>query len=104
VDTVRIARDFGTVAELLPAGIDDARDIPHVLFRAIRNALVFLSFDELPDDERPPQRIWNDDDALKAWFDEVKRRRDEKYGGEKAGPGPIEDPVENAAAKSLLVD
>jgi hypothetical protein len=101
VDTVRIARDFGTVAELFPDGIEDVRDVPHVLFSAIRNALVFLSFDELPEDERPPHRIWNDGDALKAWFDDVKRRRDEKYG--EKGPGPIEDPVNNEAAKSLLV-
>lgn len=102
VDTVRIARDFGTVAELLPDGVDDLRDCPHVLFTAIRQALVILSFGELPDDERPPKRIWNDGEALKDFFDEVKRRRDEKYGDRK-GPGPIEDPVQNDAARSLLV-
>jgi hypothetical protein len=102
VDTVRIARDFGTVAELLPDGCDDLRDCPHVVFDAIRTALVILSFDELTEDERPPKRLWTDGERLKAWFDEVKRRRDEKYGGK--GPGPIEDPVQNEAARGLLVN
>jgi len=102
VDTVRIARDFGTVAELLPDGITDVRDLPHTIFAAIRAALIFLTFEELPEDERPPKRLWNDGDQLKAWFDEVKRRRDERYGG-RSSPGEIEDPVQNDAAKSLLV-
>jgi hypothetical protein len=102
VDTVRIARDFGTVAELLPDGVDDLRDCPHTVFYAIRAALIFLSFDELSEDERPPKHLWDDNEQLHKWFDEVKKRRDEKYGG-KSTPGPIEDPVQNPAAKSLLV-
>jgi hypothetical protein len=101
VDTVRIARDFGTVAELVPDGFRDLRDMPHAFFEALRNALLVISFDELTEDERPPRRIWNDGEGLKAWFDDVRSRRDEKYGGK--GPGPIEDPVENEAARSLLV-
>ena len=103
MDTVRIARDFGTVAELLPDGFTDLRDMPHVFFEALRSALVVLSFDELLEDERPPRRIWNDGDQLGEWFKDVKRRREEKYGGGKQGPGPIEDPVENEAARSLIV-
>lgn len=101
MDTVRIARDFGTVAELLPDGIADVRDCPHTLFAAIRVALMVISFDELDDDERPPRRIWLDNDRLAAWFKEMRRKRHEKYGGK--GPGPIEDPVNNGAARSLLV-
>lgn len=95
---MRIARDFGTVAELLPDGVQDMRDCPHVLFSAVRNALVVLSFDELPADERPPRRIWNDGEQLKEWFDEINRRREEKPGAE------IEDPVDNQAASSLLAE
>lgn len=102
MDTVRIARDFGNVAELLPDGIDDLRDCPHVLFTAIKSALVVLSFDELAEDERPPKRIWNDGEKLTDWFAEVKRRRKTEFGADK-GPGPIEDPVENEAARGLLV-
>jgi len=88
------------VSELLPDGIDDVRDIPHVLFEAIRSALVFLSFDELPKVERPPRRIWLDGDALRAHFDEIDRRRKDESAG---GPGPIDDPVENEAARTLIV-
>jgi hypothetical protein len=102
VDTVRIARDFGTVAELLPDGIDDVRDAPHGTFQAIRMGLLVLSFDDLLPDERPPKRIWTDGDKLKTWFDDLKRRRDEKY--DHNGPGEIEDPVDNTAATGLLVD
>lgn len=100
MDTVRIARDFGTVAELLPDGFDDLRDVPHVFFEAVKHALVIVSFDELAEDERPPRRIWNDGEQLRSWFEDVKAKRAEKYGGK--GPGPIEDPVDNDAAKLLL--
>lgn len=102
VDTVRIARDFGTVSEILPDGFDDVRDCPHVFFEAIRTALMVLAFDELPKDERPPKRIWLDGEQLTGWFKDVERKREEKYGGD-GGPGPIEDPVQNDAARSLIV-
>jgi len=88
------------VSELLPDGIDDVRDIPHLLFNAIRRALVFLSFSDLPQDEQPPHRIWLDDEALNSHFERVKRERDAKYGT--GGKGAIEDPVENQAAASLI--
>jgi hypothetical protein len=101
IDTVRIARDFGTIDELLPDGVQDVRDCPHVWFEAIRSALVFLSFDELPKDERPPRRIWLDGEQLKLWFDDVERKREERYSNK--GPGPIDDPVQNQAAKDLIV-
>jgi hypothetical protein len=105
VDTVRIARDFGTVSELLPDGFDDLRDVPHVFFEALRTAVLILSFDELPKDERPPKRIWLDGEKLTDWFKTVEKRREEKYGSSngKSSPGPIEDPVQNEAAKGLLV-
>lgn len=101
MDTVRIARDFGTVHELLPDGVDDVRDLPHPFFEAIRVALMVIGFDELDEDERPPKRIWLDGERMSAWFKEVRRRRREKYSGK--GAGEIEDPVQNQAAKDLLV-
>jgi hypothetical protein len=106
VDTVRIARDFGTVSELLPEGFVDLRDCPHLFFEALRTAMVVLSFDELPKDERPPKHIWLDGEKLTAWFKDVERKREDKYGGgggDASRPGPIEDPVENEAARSLIV-
>lgn len=65
--------------------------------------MAYISFDELPDDERPPRRIWLDDDALQAHFQRVRRDRDAKYGvGDKAGP--IDDPVSNQAADLLIAE
>lgn len=77
------------------------RDCPHPLFAAIRHALVILSWEELPREERPPKRIWLDGDALREHFDRVEKARDERY--RPGGSGPIDDPRENEAAKSLLV-
>lgn len=60
---------------------------------------MFLSFEELEQGERPPKSIWLDGDKLTSWFDRVKRERERKYGGGQ----DIADPVENAAAKALIV-
>lgn len=78
------------------------RNVPYILMDGIKFALMVLSFDELPSDERPPRRIWENGKALTEWFDDVKKRRDEQYG--KSGKGPIEDPVDNAAAAHLIVE
>lgn len=75
------------------------RDCPHTLFEAVRSALVFLSFEELPKDERPDKRIWLNAEALKAHFERVERDRDAKAQGK-----DIEDPVNNAAADLLIVE
>jgi hypothetical protein len=88
------------VSAVLPEGIDRLQDIPHVLFDAIRLALSFLKFDELPKDERPPRRIWLDHDAMSSWWAHVERLREEKYGGD--GKGDMTDYDENAAAKELM--
>lgn len=98
---MRLARDLGSSRDLFPEGIEKLTDLPHTLFTAIQTALTFLSFDELEEDERPPKRIWLDGEAMKDWFREVKRKRKEKYGGD--GHQPIDDPVQNAAAKGLIV-
>lgn len=100
LDTLRVARDHGTLDDLLPPGVG-LNDCPFTIFDAIRLGGIFLAWDELPADERPPRRIWLNGDALKGWFDMVNKRREEKYGGK--GGGAIEDPVQNDAAKGLIV-
>jgi hypothetical protein len=88
VDTVRIARDFGTVAELLPDGIEDVRD-SRTSSRRSAPRCVILSFDELPEDERPPRRIWNDGEKLAV----VRRRRaPARREVRQQGPGPDRGP------------
>jgi hypothetical protein len=99
LDTVRIARDFGTVSELLPAGIDDLRDCPYPLFEAIRHALVVLSWDQLPKKERPPRSMWDDGEALQGWFARIERERERDMRS-----GEIEDPVTNDAASMLIAE
>lgn len=102
LDTVRIARDLGTVQDLLPEGITHLADCPYNIHDAITKALLFLSFsEELEEKERPPKRIWLDPPRLTKWFKEVKKQREEKWGVD--GKKEIEDPVENAAAKNLIV-
>lgn len=105
IDTVRLARDFGTVSELFPSWVESVRDLPHALFELIRTAMVFLGFEELAPDEQPPKRIWLQGEKLKEWFAEVNRRRHREAGGSGSGNGsqPIEDPVQNEAAKGLIV-
>jgi hypothetical protein len=87
------------VSALLPEGIEKLHDIPSAMFDAIRMALGFLHFDELPKDERPPRRIWLDPDEMRAHWAKVERIRKEKYGGDDDDEGDWED---NAAAKDLI--
>lgn len=100
IDTVRLARDHGAVSQLVPRWCEGINDVPHLLFDALRMASVFLSFDELPEEERPPKRIWLNGDRLREWFEEIKRKRKREAGGDS---GPIEDPVDNEAAQGLLI-
>lgn len=66
------------------------------MFDAIRSAAIFLSFEELPEDEQPPRRIWRDADKLSAHFDAVRAKRGDVSGD-------IDDPVQNQAARDLIV-
>jgi hypothetical protein len=98
---VRLARDFGTVSELYPEGVDDLTDLPHGLFELVRHAMVVLSFDELPEDERPAKRIWLDPKKLKDHFAWVRRKREREMKGDRSDD--VDDTVENEAAKGLIV-
>lgn len=69
---------------------------------AVKMALVYLSFDELPKEERPPREIWDQGDKLDDWFKAVEKRREEKYGKDGDSPGEIEDPVQNQASDLLI--
>jgi hypothetical protein len=91
------------VAQLLPDGVQDVRDLPHTIFEAIRSALLIISFDELPENERPPRRIWNDAEQLNAFFEQLRKHRKQEAGAG-GGPGPIEDPQENEAARLLIAE
>lgn len=92
---------MGDVSSLFPPGVTHLADVPYHLHDAIAKGMAFVGFDELPSEERPPKHIWLDEDKLRSWFDAVEKRREEKYSGT-SDRQPIEDPVENEAASSLV--
>lgn len=99
LDTVRIARDLGDVSALLPEGMSSLADAPYPLHDAISAALHFLKYQELPEDEQPPKRIWFDGAAMKEWIAHVERLREAKMKGEK----PTGKTESNDLAEDILV-
>lgn len=97
---MRIARDFGDISQLLPEGVT-LKDAPHTIFDAIRQALIYLGWQDMDEEDQPPRHIWHDEELLKEHFEAVKQRWKEKFDPNSSGA--IEDPVQNAAAKDLLV-
>lgn len=92
------------MSTLFPEGLRHLGDLPYTLFDAIRYALIFLGWEELPEDERPPRRIWHDGEALDEHFKAVKKAREARMRGDgKGGSREIEDPVDNSAARSMIV-
>lgn len=91
------------MSALLPAGITSMTDMPAPLHDAITAGLQFVSFDELPKDERPPKKLWWDQDEMRAWWAAVDRMRDEKYGGSGDKPAPGTTEERNALTKELLI-
>lgn len=78
---VRSAQALGDMSSLFPPGIEKLYDLPFTIHQAILAALNYLSFNELPKDERPPKWMWTDSDQLDKWFKEVERLREAKYNG-----------------------
>jgi hypothetical protein len=84
---------------LLPEGIDRLDDVPYTYWNALRLALGFLTFNELPKDERPPRSIWMDGDEMRKHWSAVERMREERYGTGDGGGGDVKV---NAAARDLI--
>jgi hypothetical protein len=82
LNTVRLARDLGDISSLFPPGVTRLWDLPHTLHTAIRSALYFLSFEELPEKERPPRHMWLDGESMTQWWREVKANRESQMKGE----------------------
>lgn len=79
-------------------------DLPYTLHDAIVAALGFLSFDELPSDERPPRSIWLDPKAMRKHWRKVERDRDAKYNPDKKiDDMPGGEVIQNSATDDLLI-
>lgn len=99
LNTVRIARDCGDISSLFPKGITKLWDLPHTLHTAIRMALYFLKFEEIPEQaDQPPKHMWLDADKMENWWAEVKRARESRYKGEVA----IHDMPQNEALQEMF--
>lgn len=86
--------------ELFPEGISRLDDLPHTLFGLINRTLLTLSWEELPEDERPPKRIWTDNEKLNSWFEDVRRKREAEMKGDSWNKA-IDDPVDNDLTAGL---
>jgi hypothetical protein len=85
LNTVRIARDGGCLSSLFPPGITTIWDLPHTLHGAIRLALYFLKFEEIPyEEDRPPRHIWLEPERMERWWKDVKQAQEARYKGEPA--------------------
>lgn len=95
---MRLARDIGDISSIFPPGISRLYDLPFTIFNAIRYALHFLAFEELPREERPPKKIWLDGERMTEWWREVEENRKRKFGGE----GDTMSMPQNALLKQML--
>lgn len=84
----------------MPSGVARLDDLPYPVFDAIHAALTFLSFEELPNEDRPSRDIWLDHELMSEHWDLVKERRERMYQGGDYDQ-EIEDPVENEYAAGL---
>lgn len=60
--------------------------------------MTVLGYFEVPEDEQPPEEMWGNDEALIAWFEEIKRQR---ANPDSRGMEPIPDMQENELTKQF---
>lgn len=96
---MRLARDCGNISSLFPEGVTRLCDLPHTIHTAIRMALHFLKFEEMPEEEdRPPKHIWLDADRMDQWWKEVKAAHESRNKGEPA----LRDMDKNKAMEDIF--
>lgn len=91
---------MGTAHLLFPPGIEDIRDLPATHFDLIRRSMIYLGFEEMPQEDRPPRKIWLDDKRLVEHFDRLKEKRKAEAGGDSVPSEPMQ---ENSLAKEMIV-
>jgi len=87
---------------LWPEGTISIENVPRDLLRAVSHAYKILSwYENLTDDEVPPEWMWPFDEELRVWFEDVKQERNAKYGGSSSHDGGEDVPLmSNELAKN----
>lgn len=93
---------MGTASLLFPPGITDIRELPAPHFDALRTSLMFLGFEEMPEEDAPPKRIWLDDEGLTKHFAHLKEKRKAEMNPN-GTQQPSEPMKENSLAKQMIV-
>lgn len=93
---------MGTAHLLLPPGVSDIREMPAPHFDLVRRSLMFLGFEEMPEEDRPPKKIWLDDEALMSHFVRLKEKRKEETKSNSTTQSS-EPMKENSLAKQMIV-
>lgn len=76
------AKRAGNATIMFPAGVASIEDLPCDLAMALEQAHRIITWQEnLTKEEMPPKWMWHLEWELDAWFEEVERLREEKYGG-----------------------
>jgi hypothetical protein len=76
-----MARQAGDISSLFPEGVTKLVDLPYTIFNLISNSLYFVSFDELPKEERPKKSIWMDSELMEEHWRAVEAMRKDKTEG-----------------------
>lgn len=92
---------MGTAHLLMPPGITDLREMPATHFDLIRRSMIFLGFEEMPQEDRPPRKIWMDDKLLVEHFNRLREKRSAEAGGDSVSREPME---QNSLAKEMIVE
>lgn len=89
------------MSAILPDGLPLV-DVPYPIFESITAGLSLLGLEELPDDERPPKRIWFNAKLMAEHTANVKKAREERYRSPRSPDGD-DEMKQNDAAKDLIV-
>lgn len=98
---MRFARDCGDLSLLLPDDITTIHELPYNIFDAIKLALVWLSYEELESQDRPPKSIWLDGKQLAKHFKAVRRRQKQRWG---IKDDDIDTEIDGPTERNALVD
>jgi hypothetical protein len=92
---------MGTADLLFPPGVTDIREMPSAHFEALSTSLMFLGFEEMPEEDAPPRKIWLDPEALTEHFKWLKQKRKDEMDPDSPKSGG--EMKRNELAKDMVV-